>query len=99
MVGATMLESDDPGPVTLRSVSELMSAAFALHPGFAEAAIVEMSSGLCPAFADNVPHLTQAGGSWHVNGLYRHSFLTAPAPAEQLADILTQSRQEPALAH
>ena len=99
MVGATMLESDDPGPITLRSASELMSAVFALHPGFAEAAIVEMGSGLRPAFADNVPRLTQAGGRWHLNGLYRHGFLTAPALAGQLADILTQSRQEPALAH
>ena len=98
MVGATMVESDATGPVTLRSASELMSAAFALHPGFAEAAIVEMGSGLRPAFADNVPLLTQAGGRWHLNGLYRHGFLTAPALAEQLADHLTLAPQETALA-
>ncbi len=98
MVGATMVESDATGPVTLRSASELMSAAFALHPGFAEAAIVEMGSGLRPAFADNVPRLTQAGGRWHLNGLYRHGFLTAPALAEQLADHLALAPQEAALA-
>jgi glycine oxidase len=94
MVGATMLESDATGPVTLRSASELMSAVFALHPGFAEAAIVEMGSGLRPAFADNVPRLTQAGGRWHLNGLYRHGFLTAPALAEQLADQIALAPQE-----
>ena len=86
MVGATMLESDDPGPITLRSAMELMSAAFTLHPGFAEAAIVETGSGLRPAFADNLPRIVKAGGRWHLNGLYRHGFLTAPALAEQLAD-------------
>ncbi|MBA4351609.1 MAG: FAD-dependent oxidoreductase [Rhodobacter sp.] len=99
MVGATMLESDDPGPITLRSASELMSAVFALHPGFAEAAIVEMGSGLRPAFADNVPRLTHAGGRWHLNGLYRHGFLTAPALAKQLAGEIALAPQGAAFAH
>ncbi|MGV8988953.1 MAG: FAD-dependent oxidoreductase [Cypionkella sp.] len=98
MVGATMLESEDPGPITLRSAMELMSAAFALHPGFAEAAIIETGSGLRPAFADNLPRIVKVGGCWHLNGLYRHGFLTAPALAEQLADHLALSRQEAALA-
>ncbi len=62
MVGATMLESDDPGPITLRSAMELMSAAYALHPGFAEAAIMETGAGLRPAFADNLPRIVKAGG-------------------------------------
>lgn len=99
MVGATMVESDDPGPITLRSASELMSAAFALHPGFAESAIVELGSGLRPAWPDNVPRISEAGGRLHLNGLYRHGFLTAPALAGQLADILTQSPPEAACAH
>jgi glycine oxidase len=99
MVGATMLESDATGPITLRSASELMSAAFALHPGFAEAAIVDMASGLRPAWPDNVPRISRAGGRWHLNGLYRHGFLTAPALAGQLADAFIQSRQEVSVAH
>ena len=99
MIGATMIESDATGPTTLRSASELMSAAFALHPGFAEAAIVDMGSGLRPAWPDNVPRLTQVAGRWHLNGLYRHGFLTAPALAMQLADQLAATRLEAALAH
>ena len=99
MIGATMIESDATGPITFRSASELMSAAFALHPGFAEAAIVEMGSGLRPAWPDNVPRLTQVAGRWHLNGLYRHGFLTAPALAMQLADTLAQTPAEAALAH
>lgn len=99
MVGATMVESGATGPITLRSATELMSAAFALHPGFAEAAIVSLGSGLRPAWPDNLPRITQAGGRLHLNGLYRHGFLTAPALAGQLADLLIQSRPEAAHAH
>ena len=97
MIGATMIGSDVTGPITLRSASELMTAAFAQHPGFAAAAIVDMGSGLRPAWPDNVPRLTNVVGRWHLNGLYRHGFLTAPALAGQLADRLTQSPQEAAL--
>lgn len=97
MVGATMLETDASGPITLRSAMELMSAAFALHPAFAEAEIVETGIGLRPAWPDNVPRITQAGGRLHLNGLFRHGFLAAPALAQQLADMLTQSK--PRTAH
>jgi glycine oxidase len=38
MVGATMIESDDRGPVTARSLMELLNAAYALHPAFGEGA-------------------------------------------------------------
>lgn len=99
MVGATMIESDATGPITLRSATELMSAAFALHPGFAEAKVVDMGSGLRPAWPDNVPRVCEAGGRLHLNGLYRHGFLTAPALAGQLADLLLHSQSEPAHAH
>ncbi|MDZ4310496.1 MAG: FAD-dependent oxidoreductase [Cypionkella sp.] len=84
MLGATMLESDDAGPISARSMMELLSAAVTLHPAFAESAIVATGVGLRPAFADNLPRVTQAGGIWHLNGLYRHGFLTAPALALQL---------------
>lgn len=99
MVGATMLESCDPGPITLRSAMELMSAAFTLHPGFAEATILETGSGLRPAFPDNIPRIIKAAGRWHLNGLFRHGFLTAPALAEQLADQFGPAQQETSLAH
>ncbi|MBA4352897.1 MAG: FAD-dependent oxidoreductase [Rhodobacter sp.] len=92
MVGATMVETDKPGPITLRSAMELMGAAFALHPAFAEAAIVETGSGLRPAWPDNMPRISKARGRLHLNGLYRHGFLTAPALAEQLADTFAPTR-------
>lgn len=94
MVGATMVETDAPGAITLRSAMELMGTAFALHPAFAEAAIVETGAGLRPAWPDNVPRISEACGRLHLNGLYRHGFLTAPALAERLADTFSLSRKE-----
>jgi glycine oxidase len=88
MLGATMLESDDPGPVTARSVVELLNAAYALHPGLAEARLIQTGAGLRPAFSDNLPRFQNVRGRWHLNGLYRHGFLMAPVLAEELADAM-----------
>jgi glycine oxidase len=88
MLGATVIESDDPGPVTVRSALELLGSAYVLHPAFAEAQIVDMGAGVRPAFADNVPTIVVRGGTLHVNGLFRHGFLMAPVLAELAADYL-----------
>jgi glycine oxidase len=88
MVGATVIESDDPGPVTVRSALELLGMAYALHPAFGEAQIVDAGAGVRPALRDNVPKVIVRGGTIHVNGLYRHGFLLAPALAELVAAYL-----------
>ena len=79
VVGATQIESDSPAPVTVRSALELLSAAFSLHTGFAEAEILGLDSGLRAAFDDNVPRVYWRDGILRINGLYRHGFLVAPA--------------------
>jgi glycine oxidase len=80
MLGATSIESEDSG-VSVRSALELLGAAYAVHPAFAEARILEFGSGLRPAFPDNLPRIT-VDKKISVNGLYRHGFLLAPALAE-----------------
>ncbi len=95
MVGATVIESDEPGRVTARSVLELLSAAYALHPAFGEAEIVEIGTGVRPAFPDNLPRVRWHDGVMYVNGLYRHGFLLAPALARIVADALLEGRWEP----
>ena len=95
MLGATMLESDRRGPPTARAVLELLSAAFALHPAFAEAEVLEVGADARPAFPDNLPHIRRVGGVIHANGLFRHGFLLAPAVARMVADHLQhQTRPE-----
>jgi glycine oxidase len=81
MIGATSIEREDDG-VTVRSALELLSAAYAVHPAFGEARIVEIGSGLRPAFPDNLPRIAIDDRRIAVNGLYRHGFLLAPALAE-----------------
>jgi glycine oxidase len=81
MLGATSIESEDNG-VSVRSALELLGAAYAVHPAFAEARIVEFGSGLRPAFPDNLPRIAIENDKIAVNGLYRHGFLLAPALAE-----------------
>ncbi|WP_319826332.1 FAD-dependent oxidoreductase [Thalassovita sp.] len=90
MVGATMVESARNGPVSARAVMELLSAAYVVHPAFAEAEVTETGAGLRPAFPDNIPTIRYKGDRIYVNGMYRHGFLTAPALAEELAATLTQ---------
>jgi glycine oxidase len=81
MLGATSIEAEDNG-VSVRSALELLGAAYAVHPAFAEARIVEFGSGLRPAFPDNLPRIAIDNDKIAVNGLYRHGFLLAPALAE-----------------
>jgi glycine oxidase len=81
MLGATSIEAEDTG-VSVRSALELLGAAYAVHPAFAEARIVEFGSGLRPAFPDNLPRIAIDDRKIAVNGLYRHGFLIAPALAE-----------------
>ncbi len=81
MLGATSIEAEDTG-VSVRSALELLGAAYAVHPAFAEARIVEFGSGLRPAFPDNLPRIAIDDRRIAVNGLYRHGFLIAPALAE-----------------
>jgi glycine oxidase len=88
MLGATMIESERAGHVTARSAMELLNAAYALHPAFAEAEIVEFGSELRPAFPDNLPRLRQDGRTLYINGFFRHGFLLAPALARMAAEII-----------
>jgi glycine oxidase len=97
MVGATMIESDEDTRISARSMLELLSAAYALHPAFGEAEIVEIGTAVRAAFPDNLPRLRRRGGTLYVNGLYRHGFLIAPALARRAAAVLLEDSHFPEL--
>jgi len=88
VVGATEIESDDNSPMTVRSAMELLSAAYSVHPGFAEANIRQHISQCRPAFSDNQPKITVQGSLIQVNGLFRHGFLIAPVVLEQTLAVI-----------
>jgi glycine oxidase len=91
MIGATMVESEQRGPATVRSTVELLNAAYALHPSFGEAEIIELGADLRPTFPDNLPRVERQGRIVRANGLYRHGFLLAPALAREVAGIILES--------
>lgn len=91
MLGATQIESDDRRP-RVRSVLELLTAAYALHPAFGEAELVEIGVDARPAFGDNLPRLRRRGTTIYVNGLFRHGFLLAPAMARMAADLICDGK-------
>ena len=95
MIGATVIESEETGPITLRSALDLLSAAYALDPAFAEAEIVRQGAGARPAFPDNRPRIIARKGYIYVNGLYRNGFLLAPALAELVADYVETGAKDP----
>jgi glycine oxidase len=88
MLGATMIESDDRGRISARSMVEMLNAAYAINPAFAEAEIIEIGSDARPAFSNNLPRVTRTGRIITINGLYRHGFLLSPAMARQAADLV-----------
>jgi glycine oxidase len=95
MIGATLIESEDAGPVSVRSALELLGGAYAVHPAFGEAEIVDLGVGVRPAFPDNVPRavVRQGGSRIFVNGAYRHGFLLAPVLARAVADYIEGGRR------
>ncbi len=82
VIGGTKIESFDLSPISVRGALELLSAAYALHPGFAEARLLETSTNCRPALPNNLPLIEIRPGLIRINGMFRHGFLLAPALLE-----------------
>ncbi|WP_020209410.1 glycine oxidase ThiO [Gilvimarinus chinensis] len=95
VIGATQIESEDTSPISLQSSLELSSAVYTLAPAFAEARIVEAGVNLRPAFANNLPSVTDQPGLITANGLYRHGYLLAPAVVDHVMDVIQHTCQSP----
>lgn len=89
VIGATEIESDDMSPVSARSTLELLSAAYAVHPGFAEGRVLELATQCRPTLVNNLPAIRQPRERiLEINGLYRHGFMIAPAMLDVTLEIL-----------
>ncbi len=95
LIGASSIESEDNSPISVRSAIELLSAAYSLHSGFAEATILEMQSHCRPTLKDHLPKIQVQGKIVRVNGLYRHGFLIAPAVVKILSRWLNNPNSQP----
>jgi len=93
VIGATEIESDDMSPASVRSTLELLSAAYAVHSGFAEARILEIATQCRPTLPDNLPDVRLPQPRvLQVNGLYRHGFMIAPAVLDIVLELLREGR-------
>ena len=89
VIGATEIESEDMSPASVRSALELLSAAYSVHSGFAEARLLELSTQCRPTLIDNLPAVRfTAPNTIQINGLYRHGFLIAPAMLDIVMELL-----------
>ena len=89
VIGATEIESDDMSPASVRSTLELLSAVYAVHPGFAEGRILELATQCRPTLPDNLPAIRQTQPRvLEINGLYRHGFMIAPALLDVAMEVL-----------
>lgn len=99
VIGATEIESEDDKAPTVRSSLELLSAAYTVHKGFAEAEVLSIKAGLRPTLLDNEPMITKQKQLLQVNGLYRHGYLIAPYLLQQLMLILAPHKALQSNAH
>ena len=85
--GATVIEREDYGPVTVRSALDLLGTAYTVHPAFGEGEIVEMSAGVRPSLPSGMGCRRLLGGEGVLDGLGRGIKLGAlvaqPQPIEQ----------------
>lgn len=93
MLGATVIENNERGRFSVRSMLDLLKSAILLAPSFGEAEIIETGADIRPAFADNIPKLHRKDNVIFVNGLYRHGFLLGPALAIQAADAIVNPQR------
>jgi glycine oxidase len=94
MIGATMIESHNNRLMSVRSMMEFLNAAYALHPAFSEAEIIETGVGIRPAYANNFPRIERKQKFFFVNGFYRHGYLLAPEMARRIAHLVLHAESE-----
>ncbi|MDO7645550.1 MAG: FAD-dependent oxidoreductase [Reinekea forsetii] len=89
VVGTTDLGDRGTRSVTVRSSLDLLSAIYCLHPGFADAEILEVMGTHRAFYSDNQPKITQNGNIICANGLSRQGWLLGPALVEDIFKRVT----------
>lgn len=89
IIGASEIESENNGAISVRSALELLTAAYSVHRGFAEARIIKTATHCRPTFSDHNPKIFYQSGLVRINGLFRHGFLIAPDLVEQVLKVIS----------
>ena len=89
VVGTTDLGDHGNQAITVRSSLDLLSAIYCLHPGFADAEILEVLGTQRIFYSDNQPKITQHENIVCANGLSRQGWLLGPALVEEIFNRVT----------
>jgi glycine oxidase len=92
LIGATEIESEDFSEISVQSILELLTAAYAVNSKFAEARILKTVTQCRPTLTDRRPQIKYTDGLIALNGLYRHGFLIAPSLAHEVMQWFAPSR-------
>lgn len=93
LIGASELESEDYSPISVRTTLELLTAAYSIHAGFAEARVIKSITHCRPTLPHHLPSIKMADKFIAVNGLYRHGYLIAPTLAAEIILGLKSNQQ------
>ena len=98
LVGSTEIESQDVSPISLQSALDLLTVARYVFPELSEARILSTDVNLRPASFNNQPFFQIKENLVHVNGLFRHGWLVAPALLLEVFSKLKIPLSDPAFA-
>ena len=93
IVGATSIESEDKSPISAQSMLELLSACYMVHPGFAEARIMQTMTQCRPTLPNNKPRIIASDGLIRINGLYRHGYMIGPTVIDEALRYYEQGKK------
>lgn len=94
LIGASEVESEDYSSISVRTSLELLTAAYYVHSGFAEARMIETNTHCRPTLVSHLPRIDYREGLIAVNGLYRHGYLIAPALVEEILRFFKTQQQD-----
>ena len=94
LLGASELETEDPGEISVRTTLELLTAAYYVHRGFAEARVIKTTTHCRPTLMHHQPRIKYSKQLIAINGLYRHGYLIAPALAEEVLRGLKSNQKD-----
>ncbi len=99
LVGATVEEQGFDTTPTAGAVLDLLRHAWQVAPGLYDLQLAEISVGLRPAVADQLPVIgeTEVEGLYLATGHFRHGILLAPATAHYLAEGIAGGEIPPVL--
>ncbi len=88
LIGASEIIANDNSPISVRSTLELLTAAYYLNAGFAEARLVKSMTQIRPSLANHLPLIKYTDGLVAINGLYRHGYLITPTLVNDILNWL-----------